>query len=109
VLGRQVFGADGTLRWIGTGGRGNGAWGPLSLVADLDMDGSPEVVAGNTAYRADGTIYWTQGFFDGFNAIGNFDGDPFPEVVMVSTSTVRHSVQPARWRSTSSRTAGAST
>ena len=89
VLGRQVFGADGTLRWTGTGGRGNGAYGPLSLVADLDLDGRPEVVAGNTAYRADGTIYWSNGTFDGFDAIGNFDADPFPEIVMMSAGTVR--------------------
>src|SRR6185503_7558087 len=50
VLGRQVFNSDGTLRWTGTGGKGD----LISIVVDLDLDGKPEVVAGNTAYRANG-------------------------------------------------------
>jgi hypothetical protein len=50
------------------------------------MDGMSEIVAGNTAYRADGSIYWRNTSVpDGFNAIGNFDQDPFPEVVVVSS------------------------
>ena len=85
---------DGTLRWQmdpqgSSGGRGqNGEEGPLSLVADLDLDGSPEVVAGNTAYRYDGTLYWSASVTDGFPAVGNFDADPFPEVVLVSERNV---------------------
>jgi RHS repeat-associated protein len=90
VIGRQVFGADGSLRWTGTGGTGGqGGTGPLSLVADLDLDGVPEVVAGNTAYRASGAVYWVaEGLPDGFNAVGNFDDDPYPEVVLVSGGKV---------------------
>ena len=92
VLGRQVLNHDGTLRWTGNGGRAERAdfrYGPLALVANLDMDGTPEIVAGNTAYRADGATYWqNNGIGDGYNAVGNFDEDPFPEIVLVSGGAV---------------------
>ncbi|MFQ5859549.1 MAG: CARDB domain-containing protein, partial [Anaerolineae bacterium] len=49
----------------------------------------PEVVAGNTAYRPDGSIYWQNtNLTDGLNAVGNFDDDPFPEVVLVTQGQV---------------------
>jgi choice-of-anchor C domain-containing protein len=88
IMGRQVLNADGSLRWTGTGGRGaigfNLRLGPLSVVADTDLDGIPEVVAGNTVYRPDGTIKWQAPLTDGFVALGNFDDDPFPEIVLVN-------------------------
>ncbi len=91
VIGRQALDAAGNLLWTGTGGLGQqGSTGPLSCVADIDLDGSPEVIAGNTAYNADGTIQWiasTQP--DGYNAIANFDADPFAEIVLVSGGTIR--------------------
>ena len=84
IIGRQVLNSDGTIRWTGSGGRGSQAnVGPLSLVADLNMDGSPEVIAGNTAYTANGSILWETPLADGYNAVGNFDADPFPEIVLV--------------------------
>ena len=90
VMGRQVINsADGTIRWTGTGGRGGIGQFPLSFVADLNMDGSPEVVAGNTAYTAAGGIHWQVALPDGHGAIGNFDDDPFPEIVLVSGGQVR--------------------
>lgn len=58
-------------------------------MADLDLDGQQEVVAGRTAYRTNGTVLWDTGTSDGFNAIGNFDNDRFPEVVLVTQGTVR--------------------
>ena len=79
---RTVLNSDGTLRWTGTAGHSY-----ASLVADLDMDGSPEVVTGNTAYRYDGTVYWSGGLA-GKPAIGNFDADPFPEIVVVGSDQV---------------------
>jgi hypothetical protein len=86
ILGRQVLNNDGSLRWTGTGARGGVLGNPLAPVADLDMDGIPEIVAGRTAYRATGAIYWDHPELnDGWNAVGNFDDDPFPEVVLVST------------------------
>jgi hypothetical protein len=92
VLGAMVLNANGTLRWVGTHGRGDhrGYDGPLSLVANLDLVGTPEVVAGGTAYRADGSIYWQQAVAvgDGFTAVGNFDADVWPEVVLVAFGRV---------------------
>ena len=92
VLGGSVFNNDGTLRWrgdvAGGTGRGDNRLGPLSAVADLDLDGVPEVVAGQSAYRADGSLYWNADVPDGFPALGNFDTDPNPEVVLVSAGTV---------------------
>ncbi len=72
------------LSWEGTGGAGDAGVGPLSVVADLDDDGSPEVVTGSTAYHADGTVMWRSGLTDGFVAVGNFNSDPYPEVVVVT-------------------------
>ena len=90
VMGRQVLDNTGALLWTGTAGRGADVRQTvLSIVADLDMDGAPEVVAGNTAYRASGAIYWSKPSLpDGHNAIGDFDGDAFPEVVLVSDGKV---------------------
>jgi hypothetical protein len=89
VIGRQVLDNNGSVLWTGTGGRGSqGTVGPLSLVADLDLNGSPEVVAGYTAYTASGGVLWQQGISDGYNAVGDFDDDPFAEVVLVSGGSV---------------------
>ncbi|HEY7412402.1 MAG TPA: FG-GAP-like repeat-containing protein, partial [Vicinamibacteria bacterium] len=90
VVGRTVFNADGTLRWVGSSSEaGQGTNGPIGLVADLDLDGSPEVVAGSAAYRASGQIaYFTLLSNHGFNAVGNFDDDPFAEVVLVENGRV---------------------
>jgi len=91
VVGRQVLNNTGAIRWTGTGGRGdNGGLGSLSLVADINMDGRPEVVAGNTVYDAVfGDILWQAPVPDGFNAVANFDADPFPEIVLVNSGAVR--------------------
>jgi len=82
--------ADGTIRWTGTGGRGSqGIIGPLSIVADVNLDGQPEVVAGNTVYTAAGAILWRNGRTpDGLNAVANFDADPHPEIVLVGGGSV---------------------
>jgi hypothetical protein len=63
--------------------------GPLSTVVNLDRSGNPEVVTGSTAYRADGQVYWNNGLSDGFVAVGNFDTDDFPEIVVVAEGTIR--------------------
>lgn len=92
IVGCAVLEHTGQLRWTAPANRrgcGDNAVGPLSLVADLDLDGRPEIVAGRMAYRADGKVYWTARVSDdGFNALGNFDDDPFPEVVLVSRGQV---------------------
>jgi hypothetical protein len=84
VYGREVFRADGTLMWRGTGGLGGrGVNTHAAIPVDLDGDGQMEVVAGNTVYDTDGTILWQDGE-DGYPAIGNFDDDGDPEWVRVS-------------------------
>jgi hypothetical protein len=57
-------------------------------VADLDLDGVPELVAGPTAYRlvngALSIVWRREDRPDGYVAIGNFDSDPEPEIVVVA-------------------------
>lgn len=89
IAGNAVLNADGTRRWQGsTSDTGDNGFGPVSVVADLDLDGRPEIITGKSAYRADGSFYWTSSRADGFAGIGNFDPDPFPEIVVVSGSNV---------------------
>jgi len=81
-----VFDSDGSLRWRGDqiGVR------PLAAVADLDLDGSPEVISDGVAHHADGSVYWrTSGGSGGFVAVANFDQDPFPEIVQTRGVTLR--------------------
>ncbi|MCP3980073.1 MAG: DUF11 domain-containing protein, partial [bacterium] len=97
IVGGNVFNANGSLRWAGTAGQAyqsarnddNVDSGSISIVADLDLDGVQEVIAGNTAYRADGTVYWQVAMDDGYPAVGNFDADDEPEVVVVARGRVR--------------------
>jgi RHS repeat-associated protein len=86
IVGSAVLNNDGTIRWIGSLGRGMGGAGPLSIVANLDLTGNDEIIAGNTAYHADGSVYWSNpNVSDGFNAVARFDKtDPYPQVVVVS-------------------------
>jgi hypothetical protein len=87
IFGNTVLNANGTLRW-----QGAGPVGVMSIVADLDLDGIPEVIAGGTAYRNNGQLYWQNNNLGGIGgqyvAIGNFDADPFPEIVIVNDGRV---------------------
>lgn len=87
VYARSLFRFEGgavTKVWEGTGGQGGGHNQALSYMLDLDGDGVLEVLAGNTAYRADGSIMWYRNDLgDGFTAVGDLDLDGSPEVVMV--------------------------
>ncbi len=108
IVGNVVLdGITGELKWDGvvtSGGKGgignNGFLGPASTVADLDLDGKQEVIAGNTVYNFDGTIKFTYDYIgsnsscggalpcDGFNAVGNFDDDDMGEVVIIRLGEV---------------------
>lgn len=114
IVGNVVLnGLDGSLLWDGLQanpdvanlGRGLNAFlGPNSTAADLDLDGRLEVIAGNTVYDgATGVVkpgwpYLYEGDnsecggtglpCDGYNAVGNFDGDPEGEVVAVRLGEV---------------------
>jgi hypothetical protein len=76
-----------TLAWTGAGGIGGSAVSEaLSTFVDLDgaADGHLELLAGNTAYKADGSILWERpGMPDGFPGIGDFDHDGKPEIALV--------------------------
>ncbi len=72
--------------------------GTLSLLADLDgtLDATSgqttlELVTGRTAYNADGSVLWEADatLADGFPAVGDFDGDQDPEIVVSADGTVR--------------------
>ncbi len=64
-----------------------------SILADLDLDGRAELVAGATVYRLVGgqlQIVWDYVapdnlMRDGLSAVANLDGDPQPEIVYVSS------------------------
>lgn len=90
--GIAVLNADGSIRCARdlrgiAGGQGgvSGAFSGTPLVVDLDMDGKPEILGGNVAYNADCSVKWqNSAIADGFAAIGNFDDDPYPEIVLVN-------------------------
>ncbi len=91
AFGRCVYDTQGnaiTQLFCGTAGTGGGNGHQLSFFADLLGNGQQELVAGNTAYNYDGTPLWDQSASlpDGFNAVGDFNSDGAPEVVLVQTS-----------------------
>ena len=108
IVGSTVLdGLTGRLIWDGAsltgnaGGIGNNAFlGPYATVADVDLDGEQEVMAGNTLYSARGEVKWTYTFTsensecggtlrcDGFTAVANFDDDDEGEVVIVRQGEV---------------------
>ncbi|MBW1807566.1 MAG: VCBS repeat-containing protein [Deltaproteobacteria bacterium] len=89
ILGAAVYRANGELWWEGSNGIGDNGVGPLSAICNLDRDGHPEVVTGSTAYHYDGSLYWNNGLSDGFVAIGEFDSDDYPEIVVVADGNIR--------------------
>lgn len=69
----------------GTGGQGTSipGEGPISVAADIDLDGDLELVAGNTVYDYDGSQIWYKSSNpDGFPAVGNFDSDGEGEILV---------------------------
>ena len=94
IIGASVYDAAGVL--IGDGRDLGGTSGSVGLrsansaVADIDLDGVPELVAGPTAYRLVGGVLtraWQRSDRqDGYAGIGNFDDDPFAELVIVGTA-----------------------
>jgi hypothetical protein len=68
------------------------SWGAkLTGISDLDGDGKLDITDGQRAYRADGTVIWdlstgTNSVTKGYHAIGDFDKDGKPEVVIISSA-----------------------
>ena len=103
----MLDGLTGALKWDGsqtvgpTAGIGNNAFlGPVSTVADFNIDGKQEVLAGNTLYDEIGNEIWTYTYVgdnsacagglpcDGYTAAGNFDNDSEGEAVIVRQGEV---------------------
>ena len=104
VVGRAVLSNTGKRIAIGTANaaRNDNWYGPLgtgylydqqhAIIADVDLDGRNEVVAGDTVYRLENGVLrvvwdYDQGDYlllDGFSAVANLDGDPQAEIVYVS-------------------------
>lgn len=81
-----------TRRFSGAAGQGGGGiHEALSTFVDLDgqADNHLELLAGNTAYRADGTTLWNRtDLTDGFPGVGDFNRDGQPDVVLVTGGRV---------------------
>lgn len=92
IVGGSVFDPDGNQVWnSATRHAGNAGFGPISVAINLDaMPGDLEVVTGNTAYEADGTLRWSASAIigDGYAAVADFNGDDSPEIVVVSAGSV---------------------
>ncbi len=84
-------GQTGALRGQGSRGVGTGygSYYAMGVTADIDQDGDQEVVVGNALYDIDGATLWYNGQSDGFVAVGNFDSDPFGEIVVTWSGNVR--------------------
>jgi hypothetical protein len=92
VFGNRVVNANGSLRWVGAGGFVGGGTHPngsLSIVADINLSGQPAILVGASAYSSTGALLWRNNTVgDGLTAVGNFDSDPNPEIVVVSPGRV---------------------
>jgi FG-GAP-like repeat len=91
VIGATVVDARGNIVCQGQFGQGDNFLGPISTVADVDLDGSPDIVTGNTVYdnHCNPKPGWPNGQPDGLVAVANFTGDVHPEIVVVSGGAVR--------------------
>ena len=81
-----------TLKFTGAGGIG-GSGADEALSTFVDLDGAPdkhlELLAGHTAYRADGSMLWNRNDLpDGFPGVGDFNLDGKPEAVLVANGKV---------------------
>ena len=81
-----AFEANGKFKWLSPPITGGVSWGSASL-ADLDQDGTPEIVVGATVLSADGSIRWEgkQGRGYALSSVADIDLDGRPEVVAGNT------------------------
>ena len=83
IVGRHVL--DHTLSTVTVLGNGDDSIPLHSIVGDVNLDGNLEVIDGNTIYAGSGGILHQNLTLPGYapNALGNFDIDPYPEIVLV--------------------------
>lgn len=80
-----VFDSSGHIRWT-TRVPGRSSGGEL-VVADLDVDGHPDIVIGGAVLRADGTILWTNKSIPFLGvSVANLDADPYGEIIYTNSS-----------------------
>jgi hypothetical protein len=77
----------------------------LTGLSDLDGDGHLDITDGQRAYRADGTVIWDlrtgpDAIKGGYHAVGDFDKDGVPEVVVISSGGP-HTMQIVHYDATS--------
>ncbi len=93
VVGVTVFDNNGQKRWtrISTRSRGCGCSNPNALpaVADIDLDGFPEIIYLNSAFSHTGEVLWQADFRPMYDvAIANLDDDPYGEVLFAGYSYI---------------------
>ncbi|MCB9795298.1 MAG: hypothetical protein H6741_21555, partial [Alphaproteobacteria bacterium] len=88
AVGAQVFDCAGNLVFSGSSGDSDVGIGAVTAMADMDLDGELELVAGNAVYERDGSALWVDGGAEGYPAVGDFDGDGLPEVVRTGSGYV---------------------
>ncbi len=87
VIGATVVDAHGKVLCQGQYGTANNlGYGPLSAVADIDGDGVPDIVTGNTVYdlNCQPKPGWPNDQLDGAVAVADFTGEGRPQIVVVS-------------------------
>tara|TARA_B100001063_G_scaffold6912_1_gene5193 strand:+ start:10678 stop:12906 length:2229 start_codon:yes stop_codon:yes gene_type:complete len=53
-----------------------------SIAFDSDLGGQQEILANGVLFTKDGSVLWNKNTQQGFSAIGNFDNDEYPEIVL---------------------------
>lgn len=95
VIGASVYDANGRFLADGrdlAGTSGFNSFSAISAVADVDLDGVPEIIAGPTAYRFQNgqlTKVWQRTDRpDGFVGIARFGDDPRAQIVVVGNGVI---------------------
>lgn len=90
VIGNCILDHAGNVVGLGEHGWGSSTnVGSAGFAVDIDQDGALEVVAGNALYARDGSALWYNGERDGYPAVGDFDGDPYGEIVVTGDAGMR--------------------
>ncbi|RYE82100.1 MAG: VCBS repeat-containing protein, partial [Myxococcales bacterium] len=94
IAGGVVLESTGVLRFdSGPLSGSNGGYGAVSIVADVNGDGTQDIVTGRQAWDATGKPLWDTkvvgALADGYPAIADLTGDGKPELVVISSDTVR--------------------